>query len=60
MANTQGNKPASEATLREHFAGLAMQGCCAADTRNELDAESIAAQALQCADALLSALEAKQ
>lgn len=42
-------------TLREHFAGLAMQGLLA-QTPNKVSAAEIARQAAICADALLAAL----
>jgi len=41
-------------TLREHFAGLAMQGLCA-DHRNE-DIPALASDAVRIADALLDKL----
>ncbi len=41
-------------TLREHFAGLCMQGLLAAGFRNT--ATDLATKAVQCADALIDAL----
>jgi hypothetical protein len=54
MANTQGSKPATEATLLEHFAGLAMQGYIAAG--GDFDA----AWSVASAKALLAELEKQQ
>ena len=55
MANTHGNKPASDATLREHFAGLAMQAML---SNHEWETENgIMDDALKAADMLLKALE---
>lgn len=42
-------------TLREHYAGLAMQGLAASGLRQELIVE----EAINTADALIAALEAK-
>ena len=47
-------------TKREYFAGLAMQSILAADTEQSYTSESIAREATQVADALLSALEQEQ
>lgn len=49
--------PASGLTKREHFAGLAMQGLCAADVNNCNDANMVATWAVEQANALLAALE---
>ena len=42
-------------TKREHFAGLAMQGFISSGKRN--DADIIAVEAVEAADALLAALD---
>jgi hypothetical protein len=44
-------------TLREHFAGLAMQGELASDPLRAHCAADIAANAVRCADALIAELE---
>lgn len=44
-------------TKREAFAMAAMQGCLACDTENQLSADTIAHQSIECANALLKALE---
>ena len=54
MANTLENKLASEITLREHFAGLMMQGL--AGTNRYLE-ENAAISAVRWADALLKELD---
>lgn len=60
MANTQGNKLASEATLREHFAAMAMQGIISDLNNHEvMSVKDMAGDAVIYADALLSALEDK-
>jgi hypothetical protein len=60
MDNTQGNKMAKDATLREHFAGLAMQGMIVVDADNYLNEATIAKVAVNLADALLAELEKVQ
>jgi hypothetical protein len=57
MDNTQGNKMAKDATLREHFAGLAMQGMIVFDVDNRLNEGTIAKVAVNLADALLAELD---
>ena len=44
-------------TKHEYFAAMAMQGCLAADVDNNFTPEDIVLQSIQCADALLAALE---
>ena len=56
MENIQENKLAKDATLREHFAGLAMQGFAAGETTHET-IEDMAHYAVRWADALLKELE---
>lgn len=46
-----------EKLLRDHFAGLAMQGLLAADSKNEWDADICAICAYQIADAMLEVRE---
>lgn len=43
-------------TLREHFAGLAMQGLLAADEKGELRPASLASLAVEYTDALIERL----
>lgn len=45
-------------TKREYFAAMAMQGMCADSNITDIDSNSIAAWSVECADALLAALEA--
>tara|TARA_R110000787_G_scaffold268032_1_gene374435 strand:- start:207 stop:374 length:168 start_codon:yes stop_codon:yes gene_type:complete len=54
MANTQENKQASDRTLREHFAGLAMQALI---NDSVLEPLEVAVIALEYADALLAELD---
>ena len=57
MANTQENKLANEATLREHFAGLAMQGFISAGMHGMPSASEIALLSISYADTLLRGLD---
>lgn len=43
-------------TLRQHFAGLAMQGMCSETTTSSLSPHQVASMAIQYADALLEEL----
>ena len=60
MDNTQGNKMAKDATLREHFAGLAMQGFIAAGVMGMPLPHEVAELAVAYADALLAELDKVQ
>ena len=57
MENIQENKLAKDATLREHFAGLAMQGMVGSDIWVDAQVNQICTQAVEIADALLKELE---
>ena len=52
------DKHAQSMTLRDHFAGLAMQGYLAADPTFECDLHEVADMAYEQADAMLEAREA--
>ena len=54
------NRKLDNAALRDHFAGLAMQGLIAADVRVVWDNESIADLAYDQADAMLERREKKR
>lgn len=51
--------PAPGMTLREYYAGLAMQGVCANSDSTDWTAASVATVAVALTDALIAALEAK-
>ena len=61
MSGKQLGKQRASLSLREHFAGLAMEGICASHAHPESSGpdgehERVAKQAVQFADALLDAL----
>ena len=60
MDNTQGNKMAKDASLREHFAGLAMQGILAKYGPDNQNYATTAKDAISHADALLAELDKVQ
>ena len=49
-------EPSGGITLREYYAGLAMQGICANEFAPHWDADTITTYAVQYADALINAL----
>ena len=58
LAGGRGYGPNTGITLREHFAGLAMQGLAAnANTNASAKSEAVATRAVEFADALIVALE---
>ena len=50
---------AKDMTLRDHFAGLAMQGICASGPTADWSNNRLATEAYELADAMLAAREAK-
>lgn len=60
MSNNLSNVPQISITLREWYAGMAMQGLLAGDEDGTMRYEDCAKMALLHADAMIAALEVKE